>query len=57
MNREKTITNFATLKPYESENLQNLIMKYEFYNIKTKNPQKLNNKKLDEQENLVYFIS
>ena len=45
-------------KRYESENLQNPIMRYEFYNIKPKHPQKLVYKILDEiQKRFTYCDS
>ena len=50
MNREMNIPNFVTIKPYESENLRKIVMKYEFFNNKTKYLQKLINKLLDERE-------
>ena len=35
---------------YESENLQKIIIRYEFYNIKSQYPQKIFDKTLDENQ-------
>ena len=50
MNRERRIPTFVNNKLNESNNLQNIITKYEFYNIKSKYLQKLINKTLDDHE-------
>ena len=50
MNRERRVLNFVSIKRNESQNMQNLIMKYELDNIKSKHLQKLINKVLDEHE-------